>query len=306
MAAQYSLESTNLSLNRRDQFAFKEVDLKISSNQFIAFMGLLPIDQSLFLQTLSGKWRPSEGELFVFGWSIYQNQQLIKENVGYVPCEDIFDHRLTVEENFYFYARLFNVPQSEIRSRIDYVSGLFKLDSFLSHFVSELNAGISRRVSIARAILTKPKLLVIDEPTRGVDSSIKKWLLQTIKIYQKEQDASIIVGSQDFFSIEEVCDQVGFFHKAKLVRFESLALFLKNRDQISVIEFEVKAEDRHYFSQRLQEMEIDYRILGERYYTYCKSAVQREFIFDRIKSRFFVMREYGLQDGLLLSGSGEA
>lgn len=166
------LEARNLSRKMDDQSVLERVDLSISRGEIVALVGANGAGKTTLLRCLAGRLRPSSGEVFWFGTSP-QHRPATHPLVGFVAHESSLYPELTVHENLAFVARMYGIAGT--RNRVEEILKSFGLDGWANHIVRRLSKGVCRRVSLARALMHDPPIVILDEPFSGLDSDGRQW-----------------------------------------------------------------------------------------------------------------------------------
>jgi lipooligosaccharide transport system ATP-binding protein len=138
----------------------------------------------------------TDGELLVDGLDVSGDGRRIKARLGVVPQEDNLDPDLPVRQSLFVYARYFDIPAAVARQRIDEVLSLFQLQDRAQEVVDNLSGGMKRRLSIARALLNQPKILVLDEPTTGLDPQARHLVWQKLRLL-KSQGVTMLLSTHN-------------------------------------------------------------------------------------------------------------
>ncbi|MBI2474622.1 MAG: ABC transporter ATP-binding protein [Candidatus Taylorbacteria bacterium] len=157
---------------------------------------------------------PTSGEIKIFGKPMLHNREEILSKMNFSSPYVHLPNTLKVRENLYTFGRLYGV--ADIPGKIDELSKQFDLDELLPKMTSQLSSGQLTRLNMAKAMLNKPKLLLLDEPTASLDPDIADRTRMIFKKLQKEQGVSILYTSHNMDEVEELCDKVIFIQHGKL------------------------------------------------------------------------------------------
>ena len=174
-----SLEIRNLSY-AVDQFQFSEINLAISDETYFILLGPTGSGKSSLLKCILGINQIKTGEIFIDGKSI-ANLTVEKRNIGYLPQNCALFPHLDVRENINFGMRIRNYPETEIKERTGQLLSLFNIEHLANRSTRNLSGGEKQKVSLARALATRPALLLLDEPFSAVDEGTKKRLWFELK-----------------------------------------------------------------------------------------------------------------------------
>jgi lipooligosaccharide transport system ATP-binding protein len=157
----------------------------------------------------------TEGKLTVFGIDPNEDGRSIRQRIGVVPQEDNLDLELTVAENLYIYGRYHDMKKSEINPRIDELLEFAQLTERKNSEVEPLSGGMKRRLTIARALINNPDLIILDEPTTGLDPQARHLLWD--RLYRlKQEGATLIITTHYMDEAEQLCDRLVVMDQGKI------------------------------------------------------------------------------------------
>jgi lipooligosaccharide transport system ATP-binding protein len=185
--------------------ALKDLSLAVQSGQCVGLLGPNGAGKSTFIGCLYGSVDRSGGDLRVFGLDPARDARRIKERVGVVPQENALDEELTVLENMRLYARFQGVREfsRRIEELLEHMSLSHKRDAQ----IRSLSGGMKRRLTFVRALLSDPKLLILDEPTTGLDPTVRHLLWDKVLSY-RQGGTTVLVTTHYMHEAELLCDQV--------------------------------------------------------------------------------------------------
>ena len=183
------------------------LDLDVPAGTCVGLLGPNGAGKSTTMKALTAQVIADEGELEVLGYRLPDDSKQARAQMGVVPQLDNLDVSLTVEQNLLVFAHLYRVPAKERRSAIDRALEIALLTDRRKSKVDELSGGMRRRLLIARALLHKPRLLLLDEPTVGLDPQVRQGLWALIDLMRSE-GVSILMSTHYIEEAERLCDQV--------------------------------------------------------------------------------------------------
>lgn len=204
----------NLRKEYKDIVAVDDLTLDIGKNELFGLLGVNGAGKTTTIKMLSCLLSPTAGDAEIFGHSIRTHQDIIKSMIGYSTQETAVAKNLTVLENLEFYASLYGMTKEEVRGRTADLSERFSLDRVLGKRVGKLSGGYQRKVSIALAIISKPKILFLDEPTLGLDVIARRELWNIIRELKK--DTTIVLTTHYLEEAENLSDRVGIMVDGRL------------------------------------------------------------------------------------------
>ena len=208
-----------------DLKAVDGISLKIKQGEFFGLLGPNGAGKSTMINMLAGLARPSTGEISVMGFDVQRNYQEARHSLGIVPQELVFDPFFDVREMLRFQAGYFGKGK-ENDSWIDEIMERLDLSDKASTNMRKLSGGMKRRALIAQALVHKPPVIVLDEPTAGVDVELRQKLWEFIKDLNKDGH-TIILTTHYLEEAEELCNSVGMLSAGKIVAMDTTKNLLK-------------------------------------------------------------------------------
>ena len=195
----------HLSKSFRDVKAVDDLSFRVREGELFAFLGVNGAGKSTTINILCGQLSRDEGEIEIDGESLERNTDEIKRKIGVVFQNSVLDSPLTVYDNLQSRAALYGITGKAFRERLSELSGLLDLNGLLKRPVGKLSGGQRRRIDIARALIHKPKILILDEPTTGLDPQTRKKLWSVISELRKERKMKMTVFLTTHY-MEEAAD----------------------------------------------------------------------------------------------------
>jgi lipooligosaccharide transport system ATP-binding protein len=183
------------------------LDLDVPAGTCVGLLGPNGAGKSTTMRMLTGQAIPDEGELEVLGYSLPRESKVARAECGVVPQLDNLDITLTVEQNLLVFAHLYRVPRAERRDAIDRAVGIANLGDRRDTKVDQLSGGMRRRLLIARALVHRPRLLLLDEPTVGLDPQVRQELWALIDALRSE-GVSILMSTHYIEEAQRLADTV--------------------------------------------------------------------------------------------------
>ena len=220
-----------------DYLALDRVSLKIEQGEIFGLLGPNGAGKTTLLNILCGLSLPSGGSISIFGMNFKDNHNSIRRLLGYIPQETALYEHLTAEENLMFHARFYGVPASERKIRVNQALELAQLESRRKSKVKDFSGGMKRRLAIVRALIHDPRLLMLDEPSLGVDVQSRVEIWDRIKKIKDEK--TVIVTTNYMEEAEYLCNRVAILDRGRLVALGSPSE-LKKAHLGDIIELTVK------------------------------------------------------------------
>jgi ABC-2 type transport system ATP-binding protein len=212
----------NLSKSFGDLQAVNKASLKIEKGEIFGLLGPNGAGKTTIIRMLIGLARPSGGSAQVAGYDIVKNSVKVREIVGIVPQSNVLDRELTVYGNLVYHAKLHSMKKSDYEKTIE---SALKIVGMLDKKDSDpliLSGGMKRRITIAKALVHKPPVLILDEPTTGLDPQSKRALWDQITALSKK-GITMILTTHYMEEAELLCDRIGIIDKGKIIALDTPA-----------------------------------------------------------------------------------
>ena len=220
---------------RKNIHALKDLNLEVKEGEILGLLGPNGAGKSTFINILAGVTDKTSGEVIVWGFDLDKNPRQVRVSLGIVPQEINVDPFFTPKKLLDLQAGLFGVKKKD---RItDTVLELVALKDKSNSYTRNLSGGMKRRLLIAKALVHKPPIIILDEPTAGVDVELRKNLWDNIRSLRK-LGVTIILTTHYLQEAEELCDRVGIIHKGNLIALDTTENML-NKIQTKTLKFEI-------------------------------------------------------------------
>ena len=220
---------------RKNIHALKDLNLEVKEGEILGLLGPNGAGKSTFINILAGITDKTSGEVIVWGFDLDKNPRQVRVSLGIVPQEINVDPFFTPKKLLDLQAGLFGVKKKD---RItDTVLDLVALKDKSNSYTRNLSGGMKRRLLIAKALVHKPPIIILDEPTAGVDVELRKNLWDNIRSLRK-LGVTIILTTHYLQEAEELCDRVGIIHKGNLIALDTTENML-NKIQTKTLKFEI-------------------------------------------------------------------
>ena len=220
---------------RKNIHALKDLNLEVKEGEILGLLGPNGAGKSTFINILAGVTDKTSGEVIVWGFDLDKNPRQVRVSLGIVPQEINVDPFFTPKKLLDLQAGLFGVKKKD---RItDTVLDLVALKDKSNSYTRNLSGGMKRRLLIAKALVHKPPIIILDEPTAGVDVELRKNLWENIRSLRK-LGVTIILTTHYLLEAEELCDRVGIIHKGNLIALDTTENML-NKIQTKTLKFEI-------------------------------------------------------------------
>ncbi len=209
------IEVKNLFKSYGDIKAVQDISFYVKSGEIYAFLGENGAGKSTTINILCTVLKKDKGEIVINNQNLDKNENLIKKDIGVVFQGAYLDDRLTVFENLNVRSMLYGFSPNQAKDNVNRVADIFDLRQILKRRYSDLSGGKRRRVDIARAMLHEPKILILDEPTTGLDPATRNNVWKTIRRLRKEKGITIFFSTH-YMEETENADKISIVKKGKI------------------------------------------------------------------------------------------
>ncbi|MGB5944300.1 MAG: gliding motility-associated ABC transporter ATP-binding subunit GldA [Leeuwenhoekiella sp.] len=232
-----SIITTAITKTYGTQRALDNVSIAVKKGEITGFLGPNGAGKSTLLKILTTCLKPTDGQAQICGLPIYQNQLQVQRKIGYLPENNPLQEDMFIREYLQFCASIYKIP----KSRIDEVIIQTGLTPEAHKKIGALSKGYKQRVGLAAAILHEPEVLILDEPTTGLDPN---QLVDIRKLIKKlGRDKTVLLSTHIMQEVEALCDRVLIITKGKIVADRQLAELQEGREQIIEVEFDYRVEE---------------------------------------------------------------
>ena len=224
----FVIEAKDLTKRFGSFTAVDHVNFQISQGEIFGFLGSNGCGKSTTMRMLTGLLPATEGTALLFGSPVNSNTMEIRENLGYMTQAFSLYSELTVRQNLVLYARLFRIKPEEILPSVERMLKRFQLESVENEYPDSLPLGIRQRLSLAAAVIHGPKILILDEPTSGVDPVARDSFWELI-IELSRKDAVTIFITTHFMNEALRCDRISMMHAGKSIACDTPQALIRER-----------------------------------------------------------------------------
>ena len=224
--------------------ALNEVSLTIEEGKIYGLLGPNGAGKSTLINIISGSLAPTSGRIELFGKDVAHESIAAKSILGVVPQEVVVEAAFTVKEVLYYFSGMYGVPAQEREKRIKDILEDLSLTDKMNEKARSLSGGMKRRLMIAKALLHHPKLVILDEPTAGVDVALRQKIWDLVRRLNQE-GTTILFTTHYLEEAEQLCEEITVINRGAVVKQGNLAAIQKEFSK-SAIHFELfKPTDRH-------------------------------------------------------------
>jgi lipooligosaccharide transport system ATP-binding protein len=276
------------------------ISFEIAQGEAFGFLGPNGAGKTSTMRMIASVSPVTSGILSVLGLDPATHGPAIRARLGVVPQENNLDTELTVEENLMIYGRYFDLPRSEIRMRIEELLDFAQLSDRKKSKVEPLSGGMKRRLTIARGLINRPEMLILDEPTTGLDPQARHLLWD--RLYRlKQVGVTLIITTHYMDEAEQLCDRLVIMDKGKIVGEGSPRQLIEQHSTREVIELRFRTGQQEKEVDKLSGLGKRQEILPDRVLIYSDDADQTldEIHSDGLEPETTLVRRSTLEDVFL-------
>ena len=272
--------------------ALKDLNLEVNEGEIFGLLGPNGAGKSTFINILAGTTIKSSGEVNVWGFNLDKNPRQVRASIGIVPQEVNVDPFFTPRRLLELQAGMYGIKKKD---RItDTILKLVSLENQSESYTRSLSGGMKRRLLVAKALVHQPPIIILDEPTAGVDVELRGQLWDNVKLLNK-QGVTIILTTHYLAEAEEMCDRIGILNKGKLVALDSTKNLLK-RIQTKKVTFAVNKEV-NINNNSLNSLKILSNSSDQLIISYEKSELAINEIITFINKQHIIISDISTDDG---------
>lgn len=224
-----AIEAKDLTMRFGDFTAVNKVSFRIKKGEIFGFLGSNGCGKTTTMKMLTGLLTPTEGKAWLFGKEVDPKDINTRRRVGYMSQSFSLYTELTVEQNLLLHARLFEVPKEEINARVNEMAERFELTNVKNKLPDALPLGVRQRLSLAVAMIHKPEMLILDEPTSGVDPVARDAFWQSLGELSRNDGVTIFISTH-FMNEAERCDRISLMHAGKVLAVGTPKELIKSKN----------------------------------------------------------------------------
>jgi lipooligosaccharide transport system ATP-binding protein len=295
------IEGRGLTKRFGSYVAVDAIDVQVERGEAFGFLGPNGAGKTSTMRMIGCVSPPTEGELRVLGRDAMAEGSHIRSRLGVVPQEDSLDTELTVWDNLLIYGRYFDLPRSLIRERAEALLRFVQLHDRRRSRVDPLSGGMKRRLTIARALINEPELLLLDEPTTGLDPQARHLVWE--RLYQlKRQGVTLVLTTHYMDEAEQLCDRLVIMDRGRIVAQGSPRELIERHSTKEVVELRFSTPEEHQTAQpRLAEHGMRVEVLADRLllYTADGDATAERVARNGVRPASVLVRRSTLEDVFL-------
>jgi sodium transport system ATP-binding protein len=196
--------------------AVDSVNMECKAGRVFGLLGLNGAGKTTLMRLLSTSLKPTSGTAQVAGYDIVAQPEKVKSKIGFLSSDTGLYNRLTAEETVRYFGRLNGMDDEKLKTRVGEIFDRFGMNEFKNRRVDKLSTGMRQKVSIARTFVNDPEVLILDEPTVGLDVVTSRSIIQFVK-ESKQADKCILFSTHVMWEAQKLCDDIAIIHQGKIL-----------------------------------------------------------------------------------------
>jgi ABC-2 type transport system ATP-binding protein len=210
-----SIEVINLSKSYKTKKAVNNINFKIDENEIVGLLGPNGCGKTTTIGMILGLLKPTSGQVLINGKDIENNKISILHKMNFISPYIELPKKLTVYQNLIVYGKLYNIQN--LNERINFLSEKLRLRDLLDKITGELSSGQKNRVSLAKALINDPTVLLLDEPTAALDPETADFIRTFLEKYKEEKKISVLLASHNMDEVKRLCNSIMMMKDGKIV-----------------------------------------------------------------------------------------
>ena len=261
----------NLTKKFGDVIAVNGISFAIKEGECFGFLGPNGAGKTTTIRMINCVSPVTSGSVTVFGRKANIDNREIKMMTGVIPQEITLDVDLTVYENLKVFANFFDIPRAEAKKRIAELIAFVELEAKTKCTIHELSTGMKRRLLIARALLNRPRLIIADEPTTGLDPQVRHLIWQRLRLL-KNKGATLLLTTQYMEEAEQLCDRIVVMHQGRILKQGTPAQLVRDEIGHEVVEIRIGKEEDARLIAAFSGISCGHERAGDTLYFYCSDG----------------------------------
>ena len=247
------------------------IDLDVRRGEAFGFLGPNGAGKSSTMRMVACVSPPSGGELRILGLDPEEHGSAIRGRLGVCPQEDTLDNELNVRDNLFVYGRYFGLPRDVVRVRVDELLEFVQLTDKARAKVEDLSGGMKRRLTIARSLVNRPDLLLLDEPTTGLDPQARHLLWDQL-FRLKQAGVTLVITTHYMDEAEQLCDRLVVMDKGRIVAEGSPLQLIREHSTREVAELRFGVGEHDAMAEKVADLGHRVEVLPDRLLVYSEDG----------------------------------
>jgi lipooligosaccharide transport system ATP-binding protein len=261
--------------------AVKGIDIEVRRGEAFGFLGPNGAGKSSTMRMIAAVSPVTGGELRILGMDPAEHGPAIRSRLGVCPQEDTLDNELNVFDNLYIYGRYFGIPKREVRERAEELLEFVQLTEKRGSKVEDLSGGMKRRLTIARSLINRPEILLLDEPTTGLDPQARHVLWDRL-FRLKQQGVTLVITTHYMDEAEQLCDRLVVMDRGVIAAEGSPLDLIREHSTREVAELRFPVGDHDATAEKIADLGDRVEVLPDRVLVYSDNG---EHVLDQVHER---------------------
>ena len=265
------IRAKNLTKKYKDFVAVDGIDFEVKRGESFGLLGPNGAGKSTTMKMISSVSQRTGGELTILGKEPNTHGPEIRAHLGVVPQKDLLDRELKAWENLFTYGRYFGLSRKFLKQKVEELLEFAQLTEKRNSKADDLSGGMQRRLAIARGLVNEPEILMLDEPTTGLDPQARHILWDRL-FRLKEQGVTLVITTHYMDEAEQLCDRLIVMDKGKIMAEGSPAALIKHYSSREVVEVRFGTDKNEKFAPQLEELADRIEVLPDRILLYTEKG----------------------------------
>ena len=265
------IRAKNLTKKYKDFVAVDGIDFEVKRGESFGLLGPNGAGKSTTMKMISSVSQRTGGELTILGKEPNTHGPEIRAHLGVVPQKDLLDRELKAWENLFTYGRYFGLSRKFLKQKVEELLDFAQLTEKRNSKADDLSGGMQRRLAIARGLVNEPEILMLDEPTTGLDPQARHILWDRL-FRLKEQGVTLVITTHYMDEAEQLCDRLIVMDKGKIMAEGSPAALIKQYSSKEVVEVRFGTDKNEKFAPQLEELADRIEVLPDRILLYTEKG----------------------------------
>ena len=265
------IRAKNLTKKYKDFVAVDGIDFEVKRGESFGLLGPNGAGKSTTMKMISSVSQRTGGDLTILGKEPNTHGPEIRAHLGVVPQKDLLDRELKAWENLFTYGRYFGLSRKFLKQKVEELLEFAQLTEKRNSKADDLSGGMQRRLAIARGLVNEPEILMLDEPTTGLDPQARHILWDRL-FRLKEQGVTLVITTHYMDEAEQLCDRLIVMDKGKIMAEGSPAALIKQHSSKEVVEVRFGTDKNEKFAPQLEELADRIEVLPDRILLYTEKG----------------------------------
>ena len=265
------IRAKNLTKKYKDFLAVDGIDFEVKRGESFGLLGPNGAGKSTTMKMISSVSQRTGGELTILGKEPNTHGPEIRAHLGVVPQKDLLDRELKAWENLFTYGRYFGLSRKFLKQKVEELLEFAQLTEKRNSKADDLSGGMQRRLAIARGLVNEPEILMLDEPTTGLDPQARHILWDRL-FRLKEQGVTLVITTHYMDEAEQLCDRLIVMDKGKIMAEGSPAALIKEYSSKEVVEVRFGTDKNEQFAPQLEKLADRIEVLPDRILLYTEKG----------------------------------